>query len=344
MPPVLERRHWIGLLQLAIGIGLIVVLIARMDNRQDVLTALSTVMQRWHYAAAAILCFLGCLLTATWRWHMILSAHAMTISFVQAFRLSLVGQFFNAFMFGAVGGDAVKALYVAGVFPQRRTESVTTIFIDRIIGMLALVALATAILLVRMPFFLRYPETRIVCYGLMATLMAVTLLLVAAFRRNVFEHFAFFRRLEETTSLGATLSRIYRAFHGCLTHPGLLTRTLLLSLINHLLFIVAAYLLGTGLQIQTIQPAEARQNSAIRPFAEFGTYLTVFPVINGIATLPATPGGLGTRETATKFLLGVPEFGVQPSRAVTLSLLLYAITLFWSLVGGVVYTISESST
>ncbi|HAS82750.1 MAG TPA: hypothetical protein DCS43_08795 [Verrucomicrobia bacterium] len=224
MPPVPERRHWIGLLQLALGIGLISVLIVRMDNRQDVLTALSTITQRWYTAAAAILCFLGCLLTA-------------------------------------------------------------------------------------------------------------------AFRRNVFEHFAFFRRLEEKTELGAMLSQIYRAFHGCLTHPGLLTRTLLLSLINHLFFIVAAFLLGAGLQIQTIAPDDTPHIAPIRRIAELGTYLTVFPVINGIATIPATPGGLGTRDAATKFLLGVPEFGVQPSRAVTLSLLLYVITLFWSLVVGIVYAI-----
>jgi uncharacterized membrane protein YbhN (UPF0104 family) len=71
--------------------------------------------------------------------------------------------------------------------------------------------------------------------------------------------------------------------------------------------------------------------------SEFANYLTVFPIINGIASIPATPGGLGTREYATKFLLGLPEFNVPETRAITLSLLLYLTTMFWSLVGGVFY-------
>jgi uncharacterized membrane protein YbhN (UPF0104 family) len=63
--------------------------------------------------------------------------------------------------------------------------------------------------------------------------------------------------------------------------------------------------------------------------------VTVFPVINAIAALPITPGGLGTRESASLYILAV--FGVAAPQAVTISLFIYSEVLIWSLVGGVVY-------
>ncbi len=103
--------------------------------------------------------------------------------------------------------------------------------------------------------------------------------------------------------------------------PVVLAQTLSLSVLNHVVLVGCAYFLGRGLEISL----------------NFWGYLTVFPVINAVAAVPATPGGLGTREAAAKFLLGV--LGVAETRAVPLSLLVYTSVLFWSLVGGVVYMI-----
>ena len=337
MPQPPERRRWRALAQPVLGVGLVALLVFRMDNRADVLHALLSISRHWGFGIAAIACFLACLASATLRWQCILKAHGMAISFPRTLELTFIGQFFNAFMFGAVGGDAIKAFHVASAFPESRTEAVSTVFIDRMIGMLALFGIATAVLLTRFHFFLRYPQTRSVAIALVVVLVAVSALLFLAFRRNLLEQFAIFRTLESRTRLGAVLSRTYRAFHACLTHPGLITRTILLSLVNHLALIAAAALLGAGLEIRTVPPTDPPRPALVQASVEFGTYLTVFPIINGIASIPATPGGLGTRDAAAQFLLGIPEFKVPASRAVTLSLLLYTVTLFWSLVGGVIY-------
>jgi len=334
-----NRRLLLSLLQLVLAGGLIAFLFLRMDNRADMLEALRSIGRRWPFGAAAVLCFLGCLSIASRRWQMILAATGMTLSFARTLRLTLIGQFFNAFLFGALGGDTVKAFGVARVFPANQAAAAASVFIDRVIGMLALFVIAAAVLVLRPVFFLRYPQTRAVALALVVCMIALALVLVMVFRRNLFEQSARFRKWETTTRLGGTLSRLYRAFHTCMTHRGLLTRTLLLSVFNHLFLILAACLLGAGLQIRTIPATDPPRAAAIRATAEFGTYLTVFPVINGIATLPVTPGGLGTRDAATQMLLGVPEFSVPRSRAVTLSLLIYGITFFWSLAGGIVYAV-----
>jgi uncharacterized membrane protein YbhN (UPF0104 family) len=117
-----------------------------------------------------------------------------------------------------------------------------------------------------------------------------------------------------------------------------MTRTMLLSLANHVSIIFAAIFIGLGLNITTISPISKTTpppKSSI--ITETINYMTIFPIIDGIAAIPATPGGLGTREYATKVMMG--HFGVPETRAIPLSLLLYLTTMFWSLVGGVVYAV-----
>ncbi len=349
------KKRLVSVLQLILGIGLIALLFHNMDNKSDLINALHAIASNWPFLLGALFAFLVCLTACAWRWHLILRAHDITIPFLKTLELYFVGQFFNAFMFGSVGGDLVKVFFVARLSVQRRTEAVTTVFIDRIMGMLALIALAVGVVLVRYKFFLRYPETKAFMFFVIALTIALIAGLLVVFRRNVFEHWKIFRSLEEKTALGNIISRVYKAFHSCMTHRGLLTRTLAFSLINHIAMITAAFLLGLGLNIRTVNDNGTQQTSALTEAVsnsdqaadrhmspsmlvrEFGNYLTVFPIVNGVAAIPATPGGLGTREVAAQFLLAVPEFNVPKTRSVPLSLLLYATTLFWSLVGGIVY-------
>jgi len=74
-----------------------------------------------------------------YRWKLILSLVEIDISFALSTRLSMLGQFFSTFMPGAVGGDLVKAVYVARRYPTRRTQTVMTVLLDRLIGLFALV-------------------------------------------------------------------------------------------------------------------------------------------------------------------------------------------------------------
>ena len=63
----------------------------------------------------------------------------------------------------------------------------------------------------------------------------------------------------------------------------------------------------------------------------------IVPMIICISALPITPSGLGVRENLFVLMLAAPAFGAPETSALSLSLLAYAGSLFWSLVGGVVY-------
>jgi hypothetical protein len=56
-----------------------------------------------------------------------------------------------------------------------------------------------------------------------------------------------------------------------------------------------------------------------------------------ISAVPISPSGLGVRENLLVNMLAVAAIGVAATPALSLSLLAYAGSLFWSLVGGIVY-------
>ena len=59
------------------------------------------------------------------------------------------------------------------------------------------------------------------------------------------------------------------------------------------------------------------------------------PVVHCLSALPITPSRLGVRENLYVPILAT--LGVDPGEALSLSLLGWAGSVFWSIVGGIVY-------
>jgi hypothetical protein len=63
----------------------------------------------------------------------------------------------------------------------------------------------------------------------------------------------------------------------------------------------------------------------------------VVPAIICVSALPITPSGLGVRENLYVAILAAAPFFISTTSALTISLLAYAGSLVWSLIGGAVY-------
>ncbi|HEV3440670.1 MAG TPA: lysylphosphatidylglycerol synthase transmembrane domain-containing protein [Gemmata sp.] len=73
------------------------------------------------------------------RWYLLVRALDLPFTIGTAFRLGLVGSFYNAFLPGSVGGDLVKAYYIAHGQPGRRASAVATVIADRLVGLFGLI-------------------------------------------------------------------------------------------------------------------------------------------------------------------------------------------------------------
>lgn len=318
------KKTLISLAQIVVGVAILAAIFLKFQRSGDLgklVEAIRTAAGNWPILVFGTLGLGFSFLFCTVRWMYLLEAQGVKLPFRRLLTLYLIGQFFSAFMLGATGGDVVKAYYVATEARHKRAEVVTTVFVDRVVGMLALIGLVVVVMLVRLPFFLAHPRMRVVIVFNALLLTGMISILFVVFRRNVFERWAFFRRLEQRTALGEIIGRVYNSMRFCLRHPGLLPKTIFLSFLNHTTMVTWSLYIAIALDI---------------PHG-FIALLTVVPLINAVAAIPLTPGGLGTRETMAIYMFGA--LGVPAARAVTFSLLCYGAILVWSAIGGVFYMV-----
>ena len=72
------------------------------------------------------------------RWFLLVRAQNLPFTLTNAMRLGMVGNYFNTLLPGAVGGDVIKAVFLARE-QSRRAVAIATIILDRIIGLCGLV-------------------------------------------------------------------------------------------------------------------------------------------------------------------------------------------------------------
>lgn len=312
-------RHAGAVLRMGICAGLLAYLLRRVD-----LAALGRVLAQtlteWPWWVIGLaLTFLG-LFAGVLRWKEILAAQGMPLPLGRVFRIFFIGQFFNAFMLGACGGDMARAYYVIQGWKRgRRAEAVSTVFVDRAVGLFVTIVFCCVMIVLRVPAFIDYQGTRWPGILMFVFLGGSVVAILVLFRRNLFEHWALFRRLEAGTRFGPYIRRAYEALYLYRGHPRVILACLVLSLLNLLFLTVACFSFGASLGIQL-------------PLLD---YLTLFPIISVIAAIPITPGGLGVREGL--FVAMFQDIGVGPHYSLSLSLMVYASGVVWSLFGGLLF-------
>jgi uncharacterized protein (TIRG00374 family) len=92
---------------------------------------------------ALAVCSASVLLTFV-RWYILVRAQGLPFTLPNALRLGLIGYYLSTFLPGSVGGDIIKATYIARE-QSRRTVAVATVLIDRAIGLVGLVWLVALV-------------------------------------------------------------------------------------------------------------------------------------------------------------------------------------------------------
>lgn len=314
-----------ALLRLVAGVGIIAYLFSRMDLH-GLMAILRESLTRWPWLlCGAMICFI-CLCIGVIRWKIILDGRGLRMSWGRVFSVFFIGQFFNAFMFGSTGGDLARAFYAAQETNHKKTEAVATVLIDRMIGLVLLDFIALVMLIARAPFYINHWVTHLPALLMLGMNLMTAIGLVILFNIRRFQHWPLLRRITDHAVIGPIIKRTLISIFLYRRKTGILFKTFLLSLAMHLLVILECYCLGRSFQIHLGLIA----------------YLTVIPMIMAIAALPITPGGLGIREGLAVALFGTLGIGITQS--LPLSLMLYLISVVWSLFGGMIFLGYTAST
>ncbi|MBP7830899.1 MAG: flippase-like domain-containing protein [Kiritimatiellae bacterium] len=311
------------ILSVGVRVGLCVGLMGFLLRRLDLAEfgrVLAGAAAQWPWWLAGLgFTFLG-LFAGAWRWAELLAAQGLRLPFGQVFSIFFIGQFFNAFMLGACGGDVARAYYVtrrAG--GGRRAEAASTVLVDRAIGLWVTIAFGCVMIAVDHALFAHYPANRwpaIFMWALLAGSAAAAWLL---FRRNLAEHPWLAARLNPASRVGGLVRRVYAAFYLYRRRPALLAGAAGLSLVNLFGLTLACWSFARSLGVD----------------APLAVFFALFPVITVVAAIPLTPGSLGVRESLFVTLFAAVQVGDET--ALSLSLLVYAGSLVWSLFGGAIF-------
>jgi uncharacterized protein (TIRG00374 family) len=253
------------------------------------------------------------------RWRVVLEAQGLHLSLARATRISLVAQFFNSFLLGSTGGDLIKAYAAAQETHHKKTEAVTTVFVDRMVGLWAMLLFAALMMPPNYHLLRASGELAAPALLILAMLGALSVVLGLAFWGGVSKRFPRARHQLRRLPKGPVLERALDSCRQFGSQPHFLFKTVAVSLFLNLLWVVQVSILGQGLSLSI--PTVA--------------LLVIVPIIFCVAALPITPNGLGVRENL--FVLMLAVIAVPRTAALSLSLIASAEGLFWSLVGGLVY-------
>jgi glycosyltransferase 2 family protein len=273
------------LFRVAVGVGLIVYLV-----RSDVieLRLLSKLFSAWLLSLAGLaLTFIDIALMAL-RLSWLLAPRGLDLSFTNSLELNLVSSFFNTFLPGTTGGDAVKLFYAVKEKEGRRAEIATVVIFDRILGLFSVLLLPLLFAPLFSDFIRSVPGLRYML--LTSTALAFCLLLAllvclfapAAVNR-VFAWASRFLPSEKVVERAVNTIAEYRR------NPGTLCAALGLSLAANLSLIAV-----TAIAILVLYPGDMTMKVFI-----------IVPLGDLANSLPLTPGGLGVGEAAYNALFKI---------------------------------------
>jgi uncharacterized protein (TIRG00374 family) len=231
----------------------------------------------------------------------------------------MIGLFFNTFMPGSVGGDLIKAWYVAGKEPQNRTKAVFTVLLDRVLGLTVIILCAAITVFFFSTSLQNKVELQAVTWSIWIFSL-VSLLSLGIFffpwiwkRPLVLKMLSFLRKSKKTSKL--------------------LDATLLYQNQRPQIFI--AFILST-LSISSSVFFYYLQGNHLGAGLNLEQYFVIVPLAVTVSAVPLLPGGIGTGQIA--FFTLFKWMGVSnPELGGTLCTLVQIYTILFNCLGYVFY-------
>lgn len=314
------KKVLITLLQIAVTVGLLWWVFHDPERRREMAGAVKLADWRWLGVGVAV--FFCCTVVATARWKILLAVQGIRMTWLRTWQLFMIGMFFNLFMLGSTGGDVVKMFLTMREARENKAAALLSVFMDRVIGMLALIFLSVAFLYFRYDL-LNHTEGSSTLLNLLLWLLAAALVIIVGM--FVVSGLGWVHYLPQWTPLRGRIVEISAACH--LYAKGW-RRTVWAFLISFPLF---------GMFFTTFYCAARAFTDQLGVVDIF----SVMPIVAVITAIPISVSGIGVRESLFVSLLA--PFGVTAAVATLISVTGFLINTLGSLAGGIVFLFYRSS-
>jgi uncharacterized protein (TIRG00374 family) len=282
-------------------------------------TRLQTAHLEW--VALGVAAYAGGQWLSAWRWWLLLRPVSLAVPYLRMVAFYFIGMFFNIFLPTIVGGDAVKAILLSRETgaPARATMSV---FMERNVGLFALLAIATAAAFVAPPVDVRGFNLLQLTLLVFAGFIVANIVLANRPAYRLVDYLVAMTPLARIRSRAASLYEAIVPYREARWRGVVLAATAQSFLFQGVVILVV-FLNANALGIRV-------------PVAALAVFV---PLISLAGMLPISVNGLGIREALYLLLFG--RLGVPADAAVSMALLYFAVTLAASLPGGIVYALQR---
>ena len=260
-----------------------------------------------YFCLAAGFCVASLLLTLC-RWYVLVRAVGLPFRILDAIRLGMIGFFFNTFLPGAIGGDVIKAAFLAKEH-ARRTVAVSTVIMDRAIALWALVwfvAMSGSIFWANGMLHGAAEEKSHRIIEIAISTVVVTLLgwlLLGFLPDHRAERFA--GRLGRLRRIGGSAAEFWRAVWMYRCQQKSIVAVMLISWVGHVGFVMTFYFSALTLWDNT------------SPIPSLAEHFLLVPIGLVIQAMPLFPGGAGIGEwgfgSLYQLFSGTKAYGVLGS-------------------------------
>jgi uncharacterized protein (TIRG00374 family) len=290
-----KRLLW-QVIKWSVGVGLIGAIV--WFNRDEFARALSGSAD-WELQpllVAGLLCLIGVLLTF-YRWYVLVRALDLPFRAVDAARLGFVGFFFSIVLPGSIGGDLVKAGFLARE-QRRRTVAVSTIILDRLVGLYGLVLLAALVGAFYWQQAWAAPQLRVLLVFIWVTAGSIlaVVLLVPVLPLSADRFIDRLQRRKRFGRIGGILCELARALQMYRHRGRHLALATALAVVGHVGFVLSFYF--TALAVPGKTPP-------------LGVHYLIIPVGMVVQAIPITPGNIGVAEGVYNELYKLADPGLR---------------------------------
>jgi uncharacterized protein (TIRG00374 family) len=264
---------------------------------------------------AVIIGLIGVILSS-YQWQSLLHGEGIRIDLRRLINLYLIGIAFNHFLPTGMGGDVIKA-YSVGKEGHNPGGSVSAVIMSRVTGFAGMLLVSVPTLIIwHSAFALWIMITFMLACLAMCTALACVYFAVTLLPKCIKGKWTRYRLVTSLLEIGTTL-------HESLKHP----RALCVATIYGFLFHISAALNYYGFAM------------LLHVHIPFPFYLVAIPLVSLISFMPTTINGYGLREKA--FISIFSTMHVDTATAMTLVLLMDAQGIFFAIVGGLIYLLTN---
>lgn len=268
---------------------------------------------------AFLLHFVGFYISSL-RWRLLLKSQGVKSSIPFLIRSYMVSAFLNNLLPSIVGGDAIR-VYDSWRLGQNKGTAVAVVFVDRFLGLVALMLFALCGLLI--------VDQLAVFLPLLPLWMGLSFLGMLLVIWIVFSPSAYLLNWLQTIrfpgckKIQNILNKIVTAFLGFKGQKKALINGLWLSILLQTNVVLHYFLIAQALNFDV----------------SLANFFLIIPLAIFMMMLPISINGIGLRESV--FVLFFSAFGVLKYQAIAFSWLAYGLVIIQGLLGGIVYALRK---